>query len=76
MFFCTFVSINLLEIMATTKKVTADKKSTAKTNGKLTTRQLFLQEKDPKKTSKTGLAMRAMAKDPWFKVNDWKAVNK
>jgi|GEM_PF-2260626 len=43
--------------MATTKKTTAVKKSTAKTKEKLTARHVLL-EKDPPNVSKTWLAFR------------------
>jgi len=55
--------------MATqTKKTTTAKKSTVKSNIKTI--------KEPQKISKTGLAMREAIKNPWIKVNDWKAVNR
>jgi len=55
--------------MATTKKTTTAKKTTTK-------KSVAKQQTEPQKVSKTGLAMREMAKDPWFKVNDWRAVNR
>jgi len=49
---------------STAKKTTATKKSVAKPQNEL------------KKISKTGLAMREAVKNPWIKVNDWRAVNR
>jgi len=57
--------------MATQAKKTTAKKSTAKNNAK-DTKTI----KEPQRISKTGLAFREAIKDPWFKVNDWRAVNK